>query len=110
MTSQRLLKYGRSAIGQHGTIAFLHLGILRQCSALRRIADQLKPPGCQIRAFPGKIESGGYFHAGANMIQASFWEEASMGCRSHTRKTCAPVWSQRLKLGPPGRKLRTNTV
>src|ERR1019366_575360 len=48
MTSQRLLKYGRSVIGQHGTIAFLHLGILRQCSALRRIADQLKPPGCQI--------------------------------------------------------------
>jgi outer membrane lipase/esterase len=43
------------------------------------------------RAFPGKIESGGYFHAGANMIQASCWEEASMGCRSHTRKTCAPV-------------------
>src|ERR1019366_2217672 len=62
-----------------------------------------------LERFPGRLNLG-YFHAGANMIQASCWEEASMGCRSHTRKTCAPVWSQRLKLGPPDRKLRTNTV
>src|ERR1019366_6376557 len=72
-------------------------------------APKLLPSRGGLERFPGRLNRGD-FHAGANMIQASCWEEASMEWRSHTRKTCAPVWSQRLKLGPPDRKLRTNTV
>src|SRR5260370_33074093 len=33
-----------------------------------------------LRAFSEKIESAGDSHAGADMIQASHWEEASLNC------------------------------
>jgi phosphate transport system protein len=69
------------------------VGALRISNDLERVGDlaeNIAKRMLLLERFPGRLNRG-YFHAGANMIQASCWEEASMEWRSHTRKTCAPV-------------------
>jgi glycine cleavage system H protein len=62
-----------------------------------------------LERFPGRLNLGVF--SGRREYDSSFLlGGGSMEWRSHIRKTCAPVWWRRLKLGRPDRKLRTSIV